>query len=279
MLGPYMKLMTEKTILPSADTGLSRRALLAAAGGFAAAALMPRLAFANTGAWARSEDALAILEGREPVAQGVAIDVPSISENGAIVPLGIAVDRPMAEDEYVTAIHVIAPANPYPLIASYRYPGPQTPPRLETRIRLNETQPVVVLAELNTGTVLVGESEVRVTVSGCLTQAETYAAESLFQTRVRVEPGHPVSVLTLINHPQETGLRTDAQGNVVPKRLIEQLEARYDGEVVFTAELHRSVAANPYLRFFFEPEGAGTLDLVWTEDTGETAEFSTEVTA
>lgn len=252
----------------------SRRAIIAGASALAAATFLPRAALAN--AWSHAEDALTILDGRDPIAQGVMIDVPSISENGAIVPLGIAIDRPMDDGEYVTAIHVLAPANPYPHIASFHYPSAATAPRLDTRIRLNETQAVVVLAELSSGAVLVGESEVRVTVSGCLTQAETYAAESLMQTRVRVEPGQPTSVLTLINHPQETGLRTDANGDAVPKRLIEKLEARIDDEIVFTADFHRSVSANPYLRFFI-PETPGTLDLVWTEDTGQTAEFSQDI--
>lgn len=275
-----MSFMTENMIHTSISNGLSRRAMLIAAGGLAAAAMMPRLAFANTsGAWARTEEAVLLLDGRDPIAQGVALDLPLVSENGAVVPLGIAIDRPMDEDEYVTAIHVFAPANPYPHIASFHYPDPRTPPRIDTRIRLNETQTVVVFAELNTGAVLVGEQEVRVAVSGCLTQAETYAVDSMFQTRVRVEQGSPTSVLTLITHPQETGLRPDAQGNIVPKRLIERLEARHEGELVFVADFHRSVSANPYLRFFIAPEGAGTLDLVWTEDTGETAEYSTEVTA
>lgn len=271
--------MTDERLNDTARAGLSRRALLLAAGGLAAGAMMPSLALASTGNWSRVDDALSILDGREPIAQGVVLDVPMISENGAIVPLGIAVDRPMDADEYVTAIHVFAPANPYPHVASFHLSGPDTPPRLDTRIRLNETQAVVVLAELNTGAVLVGESEVRVTVSGCLTQSETYAADSLMQTRVRVEQGSPAGILTMINHPQETGLRTDAQGEVVPKRLIERMEARYGEETVFVADFHRSVSANPYLRFYFQPQGSGALDLVWTEDTGETAAFSAELTA
>lgn len=220
---------------------------------------------------------MVILDGRDPIAQGVVLDLPLISENGAVVPLGISIDRPMAEDEYVQAIHVFAPANPFPHIASFRYPNARSTPRLETRVRLNESQPVVVLAELSSGAVLVGESEVRVTVSGCLTMSDTYDTESVFQTRVRVEPGAPTSVLTLINHPQETGLRTNAQGEIIPKQLIEKLEARIGDELVFEADLHRSISANPYLRFYIQPDAPGTLNLVWTEDTGETAEFSQDI--
>lgn len=269
--------MIEISNVNTAQTGLSRRTLMVAAASAVAASLMPGIAFAQAGVWSRTEEAVALLDGREPIAQGVVLDIPTLSENGAVVPLGIAVDRPMAEDEYVTAMHVYAPANPYPHIASFHYPVAQSVPRIETRIRLNESQTVFVLAELNTGAVLVGQSDVRITVSGCLTQSDTYDSANVLQTRVRVEAGDPVSVLTLINHPMESGLRTDANGDVVPKWLVESLEARYDGEVVFVADFHRSVSSNPYLRFFIDPEASGTLDLVWTEDTGETAEYSEEI--
>lgn len=259
---------------------ISRRALLALWGSALALAPFPALALSD--AWRRVDEIIAVVGDAEPIAQGVSIDLPLISENGAVVPLSVSIDRPMADGEYVTAVHVYAPGNPFPDIATFRFVEGFDLPRFETRIRLNESQTVFVVAELNTGAVLIGEREVRVTVSGCLTQADTYAADSLLQTRVRVADSvaadSPLEVLTLINHPQETGLRDDGQGNAVPKRLIERLEARYNGEVAFVAEFNRSISSNPYLRFFITPEESGALDLVWTEDTGATAEFSAQIT-
>ncbi len=267
------------TDISKISTGVSRRALLAMAG--SALALAPFPAFALSDAWRRVEEIAALVGDAEPIAQGVNIDLPLVSENGAVVPLRVNIDRPMAAGEHVAALHVFAPANPFPQIATFRFVEGFGVPDIETRIRLNESQTVFVVAELNTGAVLMGEREVRVTVSGCLTQADTYDSESVLQTRVRVADsvasGAPLEVLTLINHPQETGLREDGQGNIVPKRLIERLEARYNGQVAFVAELNRSVSANPYLRFFITPTETGSLDLVWTEDTGATAEFSTGI--
>lgn len=270
--------MTDSSVSYTSNR-ISRRALLAMAG--SALVLAPFPAFALTDAWRRVEEVAAVVGDAEPIAQGVVIDLPLISENGAVVPLKVSIDRPMAEGEYVTAISVFAPLNPSPEIATFRFVEGFGVPEFETRIRLNESQTVYVVAELNTGAVLIGEREVRVTVSGCLTQADTYAADSLLQTRVRVperiESGEKLEVLTLINHPQETGLREDGSGNIVPKKLIERLEARYNGEVAFIAEFNRSISSNPYLRFFITPEQSGSLDLVWTEDTGATAEFSTSI--
>lgn len=263
----------------STSYGISRRALLAMGAG--ALALAPFPAFAISDGWRRVDSIVSLIGDADPIAQGVVIDLPLISENGAVVPLSLGIDRPMAEGEYVTAIHVFAPANPFPEIATFQFVEGFDVPRIETRIRLNESQTVYVVAELNTGAVLLGEREVRVTVSGCLTQVETYAADAALQTRVRVAetvtPDAPLEVLTLINHPQETGLREDEQGNLVPKRLIERLEARYNGEVAFVARFNRSISSNPYLRFFITPAESGALDLVWTEDTGSTAAFSTQI--
>ncbi|WP_196257829.1 thiosulfate oxidation carrier protein SoxY [Pelagibacterium limicola] len=260
--------------------GISRRAFLAMTGGALALASFPALALSD--AWRRVDEINAVVGDADPIAQGVNIELPLVTENGANVPLKVGIGRPMAEGEHVTAIHIYAPRNPFPEIATFRFVDGFDVPEIETRIRLNESQTVFVVAELNSGAVLMGERDVRVTVSGCLTQADTYAADSLFETRVRVAEsvanGTPLEVLTLINHPQETGLREDAQGNPVPKRLIERLEARYNGEVAFVAEFNRSISSNPYLRFFITPEESGALDLVWTEDTGASAQFNADIT-
>jgi sulfur-oxidizing protein SoxY len=143
---------------------------------------------------------------------------------------------------------------------------------VETRIRLNESQTVVALALLDDGRALVAEREVRVTVSGCLTDAGTYAGDNLFRARVRVPErlagGEAGPVLAMIGHPMETGLRTGPDGAVLPKRLIERFEARFDGAPVFAADFNRSVSADPYLKFQIAPPASGTLALSWREDTG-----------
>ncbi len=268
-------------IMTNSTANLSRRSALVLGGAAAVLGLSPLGAFANAGTWQRVDEVLAVLDGADPIAQGMVLDLPMVSENGASVQVNLSVDRPMAEGEYVESIHLFAPGNPYPEIAAYRFTPLSGRPAIETRIRLNETQTVIALAKLSNGAVLVGEQEVRVTTSGCLTDADTYDTANEFQTRVRapeaLASGDIGEVLTIINHPQESGLRTDASGEAVPMRLIERFEATLDGEPVFSADLHRSVATNPYIKFFIAPQAGGTLELVWTEDTGESAQASAEI--
>jgi sulfur-oxidizing protein SoxY len=45
-----------------------------------------------------------------------------------------------------------------------------------------------------------------------------------------------------------------------------------DGEAFFKAALYRSLAANPYLRFYVAPTASGKIAFKWTEDTGRVAE-------
>ncbi len=253
---------------------LTRRRLLAlAAAGLAAPALPARAQ--GTGAWRRVPEIAGLLDGAEPEEGGIALDLPFVSENGNSVPLSVAVEAPG-----VRALHIFAPANPSPQVATFHF-TPLSPAAVETRIRLNESQTVIALALFDDGTALVGEREVRVTVSGCLTDAGTYASEGLFQTRVRVPEklaaGEAGPVLTMIGHPMETGLRPGPDGTPLPQRLIERFEARLDGEPVFAADLYRSVSADPYLKFQIAPHASGTLAFNWREDTGHVATAEAQI--
>ena len=243
---------------------LSRRRLLALAG--AAVLAGPAMA-QGPGAWRRVAEIAALLGGTEPGEGGIALDLPFVSENGNSVPLAVAVDAPG-----VRAVHVFAPANPSPEVAAFHFTPLSPAASVETRIRLNESQTVIAVALLEDGTARVAEREVRVTVSGCLTDAGAYAADGLFRTRVRVPErlasGEAGPVLTMIGHPMETGLRPGADGVPLPRRLIERFEASLDGEAVFAADLYRSVSADPYIKFQIAPAASGTLTLSWREDTG-----------
>lgn len=264
----------------SSASRISRRRFVTLAGATTLGGLLLPSFPASAATWERSEEAMAAIGDATPLTQGLLLEVPMVSENGASVPLTLRIDRPVGED-YPEAVHIIAPGNPDPEIAIFRFSPLAGRAEVATRIRLNESQRVIAVARMHSGDVLVAEREVRVTTSGCLMVDETYAAENIFQTRLRaperLAAGEAGEVLSMINHPQETGLRTNASGYVLPQRIIERLEAEIDGETAFVAELKRSVSANPYVRFFVAPRESGTLSLRWTEDTGETVEATAEI--
>jgi sulfur-oxidizing protein SoxZ len=82
------------------------------------------------------------------------------------------------------------------------------------------------------------------------------------------KPGEIVEIRTLIAHPMETGQRSDGRGGLVARDVIRRIECRYDGVLVFAADLHAAIAANPLVSFSTVAVASGTLTLTWTGDNG-----------
>jgi sulfur-oxidizing protein SoxZ len=80
--------------------------------------------------------------------------------------------------------------------------------------------------------------------------------------------GEVIEVSALIAHPMETGHRVGADGRRVPRDIIRRFTCRYNGDVVFAAELYAAVAANPYFAFDVVVAESGTLVFTWEGDNG-----------
>lgn len=109
-----------------------------------------------------------LLRGREPRAGRVHLEIPKLAENGLAVPLKLRVDSPMSAADYVRTVHLIAPANPLPVIARLHF-GPHSGAAwLSTRIRLADSQRVLAFAEMSDDSVWRADAQVVVTLGGCL---------------------------------------------------------------------------------------------------------------
>ena len=80
--------------------------------------------------------------------------------------------------------------------------------------------------------------------------------------------GEVIEVRALAQHPMETGYRRSAEGQLLARDLVRRVEARFDGELVFAAELHAAIAANPYLAFHLRVPRSGMLTVTWQGDGG-----------
>lgn len=85
--------------------------------------------------------------------------------------------------------------------------------------------------------------------------------------------GETVEVKVLISHPMETGFRRTMGGAVIPRNIIHELRCEYDGHVVFRAELHPAISANPFFAFHLRARTSGDIRVIWTDEEGEHAEF------
>jgi len=261
--------------------GFSRREVLVLGASGAALVVLRGAALAQTSGWERIEAIRKAIGDAKPVPSGLTLELPLVSEDGSSVQLTVRADSPMTDDSYVRSIQLFATRNPSPEIAEFEFSPRAGQALLTTRVRLNESQTVVAVARTNKNVVHVASRDIRITTSGCLARADTYDSSNEMQVRVRTPPkweaGKPNEVLTLINHPMETGLREGSDGKVLPQRIINAFEVTLDGEPVVKATLHRSLAANPYLRFFVTPKANGKLAFKWTEDSGRVAEQGTTI--
>jgi sulfur-oxidizing protein SoxY len=144
---------------------VSRRAALALGVGTAAAFAGGSLAHATP---SEAEEAIAKFTGGKQPAQGrIAIDLPEIAENGTAVPLAVTVESPMTQADHVTDVLVVADRNPNPRVATFHFTPLSGRAEVATRIRLNATENVIVVARTGDNRFYTARKEVKVTIGGC----------------------------------------------------------------------------------------------------------------
>jgi sulfur-oxidizing protein SoxY len=139
---------------------LTRRTALAALAG----ALVARNAFATTD---QAKEWLASHAKGTPKAGKMALKAPEIAENGNAVPLTVSVDSEMTDKSWVKAIYIAADGNPNPGVAVYEFTPLSGKAEVSLRVRLQQTQKLVAVAEMNDGTLFTASREIKVTIGGC----------------------------------------------------------------------------------------------------------------
>ena len=92
------------------------------------------------------------------------------------------------------------------------------------------------------------------------------AARALIHLPSPLRRGDVFEVRALIGHPMETGFRVASDGRVLPRDILRRFECRLDGELLFAADLHPALAANPFIAFWLRAGDSGTLAFVWRGD-------------
>ena len=144
-----------------------RQFALGAAAATAVAALPVETLLAQDQPQAWEQAVRKILGDAKPIEGKIAVELPEIAENGNTVPFSIAVDSPMTEKDHVKAIHIIATSNPQPGVATFRLSPLSGKAAVASRMRLQRTQDVIVIAELSDGRFLSAKRPVKVTIGGC----------------------------------------------------------------------------------------------------------------
>ncbi|MGH7005109.1 MAG: thiosulfate oxidation carrier protein SoxY, partial [Alphaproteobacteria bacterium] len=110
----------------------------------------------------------AITKGVRPKEDRVKVDAPPLAETGTAVPVTIAVESPMTENDRVVAIHFLLEQNPEPEAAKFAL-GPRCgKAEVSTRLRMLAPQHVYGLAEMSDGSFWIGSIHVEVTLAACV---------------------------------------------------------------------------------------------------------------
>jgi sulfur-oxidizing protein SoxZ len=84
--------------------------------------------------------------------------------------------------------------------------------------------------------------------------------------------GSVVTVKAMITHPMETGMRKNAQSEVIPRNIVERFECSLAGEPLLLWQLDTAISQNPYLEFKFVAQESGELKMLWVADDGARVE-------
>jgi len=82
--------------------------------------------------------------------------------------------------------------------------------------------------------------------------------------------GDIVEVKALVSHVMENGQRRDAEGKIIPRKILNKFVCTVAGKQVFAADFEAAISANPYIQFKFKAEQSGPVVLTWTDDDGST---------
>lgn len=111
---------------------------------------------------------LAFTGGAAPKPGQVALEVPSMVDNGNAVPITVRVDSAMTAADHVTAIAIFNERNPQQEVAAFTL-GPRAGrAQVSTRIRLATSQKLVAVARMSDGSFWSGGADVLVTLAACI---------------------------------------------------------------------------------------------------------------
>ena len=80
--------------------------------------------------------------------------------------------------------------------------------------------------------------------------------------------GSVVEIKALILHPMESGFRPGPTGKPIPRNIVENFTATWNGTEIFRMEMSPAIAANPFVSFFAVATESGNIGFRWTGDEG-----------
>jgi len=90
--------------------------------------------------------------------------------------------------------------------------------------------------------------------------------------------GQVVEIKALIMHVMETGFRPGTNGRIIPRNIIRDFTATWNGREIFRMKMSPAIAANPFVSFSAVASESGTIAFRWSGDEGFVAEHQVAIT-
>lgn len=90
--------------------------------------------------------------------------------------------------------------------------------------------------------------------------------------------GEVVKVSFMVMHPMDTGMAKDKKTKaLIPAKYINSVKFNYNGKEITNMTVWESLSVNPVFTTYMKINGAGTLKVSFTDNTGEVNETSTKI--
>ncbi|MEJ5219294.1 thiosulfate oxidation carrier complex protein SoxZ [Cognatishimia sp. D5M38] len=89
--------------------------------------------------------------------------------------------------------------------------------------------------------------------------------------------GDTITIKTLISHKMESGQRKDADGNTIPRSIINRFVAEFNGQSVIDVALEPAISTNPYFQFDAVVPESGEFKFTWYDDDGSVYETAKKI--
>ncbi len=103
-------------------------------------------------------------------------------------------------------------------------------------------------------------------------------SRALINVPAKAKRGEVIAIRTLISHVMESGFRHSSTGQRIPRDIITDFTATYNGEEIFRATLFPAVAANPFIIFHTVATESGTIEFAGSGDNGYSATEQAKIT-
>jgi sulfur-oxidizing protein SoxY len=240
------------------------------------------LAEANDALWAPLKEAFF---GGKPIETVDFIKLegpPKRAESGAQVPITLTVDKPLNAADAIKKVYLFVDANPTPLTATYFFTPLNGKAQISTRIRMEMDSYVHAVGETADGKLYMTAITIRASggcggpVDGDETAIRAASGKIKMSVEEPVKFGEANPATLLIKHPMFTGLQRDlVSGGYRPAFYMHKVDLSYNGKPVMQVDLGIGVAEDPYIRFFYQPDGPGTLNVKAIDNEGK--EFTHQI--